>query len=155
VHCDTNEEINCDTKTNSLHAVNSTRNQLENSNCIKWNLHEPIYHIQSTETQKQTALMVQSLTKTVIWCIFTNGFFTPKHSKHIMGWVSKLSMTVQFILRRNFVPRTIQIHMQIKQLIKIHTKCRNNNTKVLCQNTNITLDKKCFETHHVPNAHQG
>lgn len=64
VHCDTNEEINCETKTNSLHAVNSTCNQLENSNCNKWNLHEPIYHIQSTETQKQMALMVQSLTKT-------------------------------------------------------------------------------------------
>lgn len=63
VHCDTNEEINCETKTNSLHAVNSTCNQLENPNCIKWNLHEPIYHIQSTETQKQMALMVQSLTK--------------------------------------------------------------------------------------------
>jgi len=85
VHCDTNEEINCETKTNSLHAVNSTCNQLENSNCNKWNLHEPIYHIQSTETQKQMALMVQSLTKTAIWYIFTNDFFTPKYCKHIMG----------------------------------------------------------------------
>lgn len=68
--------------------------------------------------KKKMALMVQSLTKTETRYIFTNDFFTPKYCKHIMGQFSKLSMTVQFIFRCNFVPRTIPIHMQVQQLIK-------------------------------------
>lgn len=38
----------------------------------------------------------------------------------------------------------------------IYSEVQNNNIEVLCQNTNITLDKfkKCFHAHHITNAHQ-
>jgi hypothetical protein len=101
---------------------------------------------------KKSVLMVQSLTKTDIICTFINGIFTPKYCKHTTK-VSRLSTTVQFYFRSNSVPRTIRMHAS--KMIKVYTlKCRNNNTKVIHQIINIMLDKKCFQTHHITNAHQ-
>lgn len=95
--------------------------------------------------------------KSHIICTTINGFFTTKYCRYIMEvWFQDCPW-----LYNSFLDVILTLgpykYMQTYQIIKIYTlKCKNNNIEVLCQNTNITLDKfkKCFHTHHITNAHQ-
>lgn len=96
--------------------------------------------------------MVQSLTEKghIIFTII-NGFFTRKYCRYIMEvWFQDGPWLYNSFLDVNLSLGPYK-YMQTKQIIKIYIlKCRNNNREVLCQNTNMTLDKfkKCFHTHN-------